>query len=34
MEKVKDKKRTYESYQEYANDMSFENDGKKWEIQN
>ena len=27
--KVKDKKRTYESYQEYANDMSFENDGKK-----
>ena len=29
MEKVKDKKRTYKSYKDYALDMSFENDGKK-----
>ena len=29
MEKVKDKKRTYESYKDYADDMSFENNGKK-----
>tara|TARA_R100001224_G_C3991845_1_gene139553 strand:- start:370 stop:939 length:570 start_codon:yes stop_codon:yes gene_type:complete len=29
MEKIKDEKRTYESYKEHAEDMSFENDVKK-----
>jgi len=29
MEEIKDNKRTYTKYKEYADDMSFENDGKK-----
>ena len=29
MEKIKDEKRTYESYKEHAEDMSYENDGEK-----
>jgi hypothetical protein len=29
MEKIKDNKRTYESYKDFASDMSFENNGKK-----
>ena len=29
MEKVKNEKRTYDSYKEFADDMSFENNGKK-----
>ena len=29
MEKIKHETRTYETYKEHAEDMSFENDGKK-----
>jgi len=29
MEKIKDIKRTYDKYKDYANDMSYENNGKK-----